>query len=408
MLSFKPNTCPRCGDALLAQNISQGPKAGQAHGCCSRCKIWIPIQLPSIHKKLLYLDQSFLSAASLRTDSPKSQNEVRLLSKLKKLKERQKIVVVVSDVHSRETSAISDQHVEDRKKLWRFQNDLADGNIAVDWREVFVTQQRRILAGQDDINTFPLSDIGLDPHWLQAGVRIQLTNHWRPNLDRATARPRDIVNKEFRRLIEQQLENMPSCKGVRDCLNYVRELWHKDFRKGIAAWQQQHALLASVDQIVKEIQAGRIPQLEAPDAPFRRIVGEVIEGLDEESALKRWMNLLEGDSVNLCASVSIRTAFEAALLWKWRTEPRPTNPDTFHEGFGLSRQNDIDHISAFAPYIDALTTDKKTHNLCKDEVVADELARFPCKIFSTSNYDEFEAWLDTLLAKPETPDVRAQ
>lgn len=308
------------------------------------------------------------------------------------------------------------QYIEDRKKLWRFQNDLAYGNIAVDWRDVFVTQQRRILTGQSEPNSFPLSDIGLDdPHRRQVGMRIQLGNHWRPNLDRAMARPRDTVNDEFRRIIERQLENMPSCKGVRDCLNYVRELWHKDICKGIASWRQQRDLLLSMAHSVNEYEAGRmlnfvmpdIPPLEAR-TPFHEIVDEMVKGLDAESTLKRWVELLEDDSVNLCASVSIRTAFEAALLWKWRTELRPTNPDTFHEGFGLSRQNDIDHISAFAPYVDALTTDKKTHNLCKDEVVANELAQFPCKIFSTSNYDEFEAWLDTLLVEPETPDIRAQ
>ena len=47
-------------------------------------------------------------------------------------------------------------------------------------------------------------------------------------------------------------------------------------------------------------------------------------------------------------------------------------------------------------------------NLCKDEVVVDELAGFPGKIFSKTNYDEFGAWLDTLLAEPEMPNVLVQ
>jgi len=53
---------------------------------------------------------------------------------------------------------------------------------------------------------------------------------------------------------------------------------------------------------------------------------------------------------------------------------------------------------AFVPYVDALTTDKNMLNLCKQEIVAGELAQFPCKIFAKKNYKDFEAWLDALLA----------
>ena len=160
-----------------------------------------------------------------------------------------------------------------------------------------------------------------------------------------------------------------------------------------------------------DLDAGRIidtRRLEAPDTPFRRIVGEVVHGLDEESALRCWLELIGSDSADLCAAVKIRTAFEAVLLWNWRTASPPTNPNTFNVGFGLSRQNDIDHISVFAPYVDALTTDNGMFDLCKHEIVAAELAQFPCKIFATKNYADFEAWLDALLIEPEMPIARAR
>ena len=139
---------------------------------------------------------------------------------------------------------------------------------------------------------------------------------------------------------------------------------------------------------------------------FSRIVGEVVKGLDEESTLQRWLALLGGGSDNLSAFVRIRTAFQATLLWKWQTERANLNPRKFHTKFGQSCQNDIDHISMFAPYVDALTTDNNMHNLCEGEVVADELKRFSCKIFSKNNYDEFETWLDALLAEPATHNFR--
>lgn len=404
-----PITCPHCGNTLPVQNILQDREPGKARGRCKKCKIWVPILLPSIRKKLIYLDQSFLSAVCLEADKPDSQNEVRILSKLTELKARQRVFVVVSDVHSRETSAIPDEYVGNRKDLWQFQNDLADGIISVDWDEVFVAQWRRILANQDNSNSFPASDIGLDnPHQFQVGMRIQLTNHWRPKMHRDEARPRGTVNEAFRRVFERQLENMPGCNDVRDCLSYVRELWHKNIRQGIASWRKQRDLHLLMEQVVKELEAGRIPVMppwEAP-APFCRVVGEAVQGLEEEVALQRWLELLEGDANKLSTFVRMRTAFEAELLWKWKTEGATVNPKKFDIRFGQSRQSDIDHISTFVPYVDALTTDNDMRNFCKNVVVADELERFSCKIFSKSNYDEFEAWLDALLAESVTHNVR--
>lgn len=150
---------------------------------------------------------------------------------------------------------------------------------------------------------------------------------------------------------------------------------------------------------IKELEAGRVSKIPAHEetTPFFQIVKDVINGLDEGSVITSWLQSLDDNSASLCASVRIRTAFEAALLWKWRTGCPPSNPETFDKKFGLSRQNDIDHISAFAPYVDVLTVDKDTRKLCEEKIVADELAHFSCKFFSSDNYSEFEAWLDTLL-----------
>jgi hypothetical protein len=269
-------------------------------------------------------------------------------------------------------------------------------------------QWRRLLVDKGSSNFFPVTDIGLDgPHHLQIGMRIQLTNNWRQKLHRNHAHPSDAVNEEFRHILDQQLENMPSCNNDRDCLSYIRELWHKDIRQGIASWRQQRDRHLLMEQIVKEFEAGRIPVMppwEAP-APFCQVVGEVVQGLDEESTLQRWLELLEGDSANLCAYVRISSAFEAALLWKWKTEGATANPKKFHTKFGQSRQNDINHISTFIPYVDVLTTDNNMRNLCVNNIVSDELERFTCKIFSKSNYYEFEAWLDVLLAEPATHNI---
>lgn len=189
-----------------------------------------------------------------------------------------------------------------------------------------------------------------------------------------------------------------------DCLNYVRVLWRNDIQQGITAWQQKIDFLLSFEQLGEYPDARQLASLQIPhlhNALFQNIIGDVTSGLDETAALQRWSELLKNDPIGPCPSLRIRTALEAELLWT-RYQKQRFNPKKFNENFGLSRQNDIDHVSPFVPYVNALTTDNDMHNLCKRKVVDDEIKRFQCKIFSKKNYDEFEEWLDGLLTEPNS------
>lgn len=351
---------------------------------------------------LVYLDQSFLSELCLTTESSASAPILdRLFSKLQLLKATNRIFPVISDIHCRETSAINEEHAKNRKKLWRFENALADGKIAADWADVFIAQHRRMLVDEGS-DSYPVADIRLKyPHRYQVGINVVLTNSWRLRMHRANTPTSDEINNRFREIIDRQVENIPHCQEVADCLNYIRGLWRKDIRQGITAWQQRRDFILSFEQLgnspdAEQLTSLQIPQL--PVTPFLRIIDEVTRGLDELVVLKRWSEILKNDPIGSCPSLRIRTALEAELLWT-RYKGARLNPKKFNKSFGLSRQNDIDHVSAFVPYVDALTTDKDMHSLCVRKTVHDELKPFPCKIFSKKNYDKFEEWLDELLAE---------
>lgn len=379
--------CPHCGNTVGVNRIVQDRRTGKARGHCLRCKRWIPFQLPSIRKKLVYLDQSFLSDLCLGAEKTAHDPILNsLFSKLQKLKAMNRIALVISDVHCLETSAINEQYAENRKKLWQFQNALADGKIAANWTEVFVAQHRRIFANGGP-NSFPVADIGLDDlHRVQIGMKVVMTNSWLLRIYGDSPETRDEQNNEFRKIIERQAEHILHCQGVDDCLDYIRGLYHSYIQQGITAWQQRRDFLLSL--------ATQIP----PAAPFLQAIGNVIRGLDGAAVLKRWSELLQNDPIGPCPSLRIKTALEAELLWTWY-EGKRHSPKKFNKSFGLSRQNDIDHVAAFVPYVDALTTDKDMHNLCTRTVVDDEIKRFPCRIFSAKNYNQFEEWLDKLLAE---------
>lgn len=229
-------------------------------------------------------------------------------------------------------------------------------------------------------------------------MKVVRTNSWLLRIHRGSTDVSDESDNALREIIDRQVENTPSCQGVADCLNYIRDLWRNDIQLGITAWRQRRDFLLSFEQFGESPDAEQLASLQIPElrnAPLLQTIYDVTRGLDSEVVLQRWSALLKNDPIGPCPSLRIRTALEAELLWTWY-EGKRRNPKKFREYFGWSRQNDIDHVSAFVPYVDALTTDKDMHNLCEHEVVVDELKRFPCKIFSTKNYAKFEEWLDEL------------
>lgn len=394
-------SCPHCGNALPTQNILQGRDANVARGRCQQCKKWIHFELPSVKKKLVYLDQSFLSAVCLEAEKATSGIVLPIFLKIKKLKDQQKIFVVLSDIHSRETAAIPGEYIKNRQKLWSFQNDLADGRISVSWYEVFVAQQRRLLLAQpSELALFPVTDIGLkNPHQWNVGMRIQLTNLWRQRLDVENAHSPDSTDRLHHQILDRQLATMPRCNDVHDCLTLVRGLWQKDIKQGIEGWQATSNLMQT---LFYELESGRVPDLNRmlpEDTSFRQVVEQVVGKRNCAAQILRWQQLLNGDASNLCAAVRIRTAFEGELLWQWASKSKLPSPKKFSLRFGRSRQNDIDHISAFVPYVDALTTDNDMLDLCSHQIVASELTPFPCKLFANKNYAKFDLWLDELMAE---------
>jgi hypothetical protein len=378
-------------------DILQSRRPDEARGRCRQCKKWMPIPLPEIRKKLVYLDQSFLSSA---VDGTLNSSAALVLPKLLNAITQQRIDIVVSDLHSHETSAISEEHADKMKSIWEFANNLAHGSIANDWRGIFVAQHRRMLCGSESENLFPITDIGIeDPHRLLVGMRVQLTNTWRPRFYRSNAISRDEFNEKERLALEKRAEDIQRYPEL-SCPDYIRKLWRNYITQGLTAWKQLRDIQVLMVKFIDASEAGRmdsLPQIpQHQDSVFRQIVGEVLAGLDEMATFDRWAALLSSNTIGSCPSLLIRIACEAHLLDTWLKGVR-RNPNKFNGYFGLSRQRDIDHVSAFVPYMDVLTTDRDMHSLCNADVVARELAHFPCKIFSSKNYEEFEAWLDQQL-----------
>ena len=133
-----------------------------------------PTALLSKSKKLVYLDQSFLSDMCFYDEPSATDLVKRLFMKIQYLKERGKIDLVVSDIHCGETAAFPGQYSRRMERLWQFQNNLVGGRITANWTDVFVAQHRRMLA-EGDLNSFPIGDIKFrEPDQGQFGMRVAI------------------------------------------------------------------------------------------------------------------------------------------------------------------------------------------------------------------------------------------
>ena len=301
--------CPRCGNVVGMERILQSKEDSRGH--CLQCHAWFLVELPKVKKKLIYIDQSLMSDL-FRVDDGTPQWELvqRILRKLQRLKELQKVFLVVSDIHSAETSAIPEEYAGQRDSLWRFQNSLADGEISGNWHDVFVAQQRRALATPGMHECFPGVDIGLDdPHRWQVGIKVVLTNAWRGRLLR-TSSPAPNLNDRYRQIITSQVDALGSSVEMRDTLGHVLSLWRKDLEEGIDAVRRLNRLWQSRDEIELLTPADLTVLSQSLASHFKGVVTEVIKGMDADAALDHWLAQLE--SGKNCAALRVRIAFEAA------------------------------------------------------------------------------------------------
>lgn len=400
-VTFHPTSagvsCPHCGSPVGVDRITQSNR-NETKGCCPKCRKWFVIELPVVRKKLVYLDQSLLSEFCSFADRPdEGQIEQRILRKLQQLKDRQKICIVVSDIHSAETAAFPQEYADQRDSLWQFQNTLADGRISGNWCDVFIAQQHRALSAPEAPERFPSTDIGIDdPHRFQIGVKVLLANAWRGRLHRAISKSTNI-NEQISLILTRQVMALGSFPTAHDAIDHIRTLWRQGIEEGIAAERKWRQFIRSGDLIVERIISDKAFALpEIPDSPFKGVVRAVIDGMDEAPAFEVWLSQLKTESA--CAALRLRISLEAELLWS-RAQGYRMSQRKFSENYGSSRQSDIDHVAAFVPYVDVLTTDQDMRNLCGREMAKEEFGKFPCRLISRTNYPEFEAWLDNLLVE---------
>lgn len=376
-------TCPGCGaqesfghTGVFASHITLG---------CTCCQHLERIPLPQIRKKVLYLDQFFFSHA-FRGDVPRFLDAARRIERLASL---QLLVVPYSSIHEDETH-LWKQHAG----LTKFIKTTARGHEFV---PAYVVEQTQI------ISSFrswleggpPAYRINLDEalgaeartweDYVRADVGIYLGNIDRTRALKALSVERLIALFDgWERLtttFEEDLQEEYTAsvkKHFTEFLSYVERVRSGD---PMAWWD------SSIASMVVENMLRVLPR----DLPIQDKLQQCDEYFRSSHYLEAPFHWIRA---HIFATLKVMVKEDRSYANRNKASDRL-------KGFFY----DVDHIATYAPYVDAILTDKPMAELVARRSVALE-ARYGVRVFSLNTWDDFMAWLDDVEATGMTKEHR--
>ena len=332
--------------------------------------------------------------------------EARLLGKTLEAIRIQRLRVVVSDLHFRETASIPCDKKKER--VLDILGRLTAGRVSGDFSDAIADDIRRAIAVKT--NTPYLEDVSSAlrisrEHW-DVPSPIRLTNAWRLALVQSMWPRVEARNLAYRQILESQAGHVDARLSTNCYVTRVRDLTRRDLIKAVDQEHEDELVLRALRDQRTDVFATKIQRsLNAPEqlAPYGHLICSLATDTTAPISLSTLRKLFK-DGVKFSQTLMISTACEGALLEMWSKGSRK-NPKKFGQNFGVSRQSDIEHVSVFAPRVDALTTDRDMLNFCACPMIKSALSSSGCRIFATSNYCELEQWLDMLISHPELPAV---
>jgi hypothetical protein len=357
---------------------------------CQNCKKAVDLELPVIHKALVYLDQSTISA--IYSNEAASHNcLLSLRNAVWNAWLDQRCHFVISEIHASETAHIAD--VAKRDAVWTFAGMLCSGRVAPDVFDVLVMQLSAIL--HDPITPhFSRLHNGLNRSFWNLRKTARLASGSHLNFE-TTVGNRDIVNSQFEIILQEQMGNV-TFEGdptVDRCINHVKQLKFEAFQRAVTYERQRIDFLAFFKSHF-DLNSETIPALgETLRNEYSPVLHKALADTRSVDCLERLQALSIDDFFERCDVLRIEAIFEGELLSQYIRGDR-MNERRFNREYGLSRVRDMEHVAAFAPYVDALVVDKDTFNFCKRNAVADELSRYSVKLFAANQLRELTAWLE--------------
>jgi len=367
---------------------------------CANCGLQVEQRLPSICKKIIYLDQNVFSHI-LSGQDQRWQEAARRLNVLSYL---QVVTCPYSEIH-REESLLADHSRDQLKGLYR---DLSEGNEFLSTLDIeqnqllrsirrYLQQEDQAGAGEEpDFREFCRNDPN---HWtvqdqvyadfptdLQAVARLQQRKvEFQSDLDAVASNWKGEDGRRF----NEDVERVAHDYG-RSMMEFYREL--ADASKNLAA-----KMPAEMAEMYRHFTGGGKFDPNTPPGiqPGVRLVHwlavEVHKARPEEpdpaSVVEQFFQSCEATQETPFIDISSR-------LWAGVAQQARTKTPRSPEG---NDKNDISAISHFAPYCDAMVVDNFFRELASQRKIG-VAQRYDVQLFSARTLPAFIHYLDELLA----------
>lgn len=384
--------CPMCADHQSFGIISAGGR-----GLTRRCKVCgfsDRISLPTLDKKVIYLDQfAFSELFKLKSGKRKEdahsefwQAADRQINRLVLL---QQAVFPPSDVHHSETL------VSPWPKELRDAYEAVSGEVRFEDTNQIELSQIAVFARAFITNSKPEIDFGIDNsvrgrrnEWL-SDMRIAVQTDYSQFADGTRA----SVDETAQAVVDLMGGWRKHGMGFDEALEIELSSYHESRTGALQAFAQRHATAVAAGDFMAEFNLGMsfvVREMSLLRELFTQ-AGVASDQLDETTA-RFW----RGDGNREQPFGRILAYMFAALAG----QVKAGRAKDASRGF----MNDVKAIAAYAPYVDAMLVDKECATLLGEGRPRDELC-YKSRIFSLNKKDEFLAYLQEIEdATPE--DVR--
>lgn len=366
--------CPKCGSLGKYGNVNLGNNI--LNRGCNNCGEWVRLPLPDLRKKIIYLDQFFLSHAFRNKEQP----FVDTANRIKDMAARQLLVCPYSSVHTDETHLW--RH-EQKEELFKFIKQTARGHHYKQAYEIKQVQMHRafeaFIADGDvsqkikERDAFR-NDIHCWDDYIWVDIRPFLGNLEEMRQGKASSIA-DLVDlfPAWARLTTSFEEDL-----VMEARGYGQ------------------SLIDQYLQMVVKIGSGDL--LNFLDAPMDTMFVESLMHYDSSSMkideqLKRIRSFFSSRYFTNIPNIHISCGL-FAVLRKMVKNGAYRNPKNARKKLsGLFYDSEC--ISVFGPYSDGIFIDRAMKQWCEDPE-ANLLDQFDTKVFSVANWGDFHAYLDEI------------
>jgi len=349
--------CPICGGEACFGNVMVGGST-LSRGC-RLCAHWVQIPLPVLKKKILYLDQSFLSSA-FRMGKPPL---VEVFKKVSNLASKQLLVTPHSDIHEDETYAWSGYSEQTPEQLMRFIKTVARGLKFKPQNEVEKEQIFRafkaFMAGEPATNTLLKSDIFYGDQ-----------NEWHDYMYVSVQRPPIDLNGLRQQKARSSQQMLDAFKSWRNTSATFEEDVAFEIQDASRIYLQHY--LQSLCQMMNG-DAPDIFSATAPTEKMRMLVSTLTNNMSGEDALQKVSQFLSSQHFALMPHLTIAAGMFAQLRQQARTGAY-SNREKAMEKLG-GTLDDVRHIATYAPYCDAIFVDNAMADLVAKALDADAMNR---------------------------------